>query len=241
MAEEVQRNEEQRSGAERHRDPLEPAEAAGRRRGEDHAGREQHRDQLGHAEVPGRQGDPDELGDQGQCVQDEQVGDLERAPEPSEPLDDQPGVSDPGDRAEPQHHLLVHVEHGDQQQQGPQQPGAVVLPGLPVGGERPGVVVSAHHDQPGAHDGQQRLQLGGQAGPRSGIVGRDGPERAADVADARVIDGGGTSDGGHYEHPFTSRDLTETGAHARARPEGGRHDQRAETLSEAACARDEMG
>ena len=46
-----------------------------RSRGQDHAGREQHRDQLGHAEVPGRQGDPDELGDQGQRVQDEQVGD----------------------------------------------------------------------------------------------------------------------------------------------------------------------
>src|SRR5882724_9666777 len=41
--------------------------------------------------------------------------------------------------------------------------------------------------------------------------------------------------------PFTSRDLTETGAHAHARPERGRHDQRAEMLGEAACARDRMG
>src|SRR5204863_7380218 len=63
-----------------------------------------------------------------------------------------------------------------------------------------------NHDQPGAHDGQQRLELGGQAGPRRGIVGRDGAERAADGArvrvDVRVIAGGGTSDGGHCEHPF---------------------------------------
>ena len=42
---------------------------------EDHARGEQHRDQLGHAQVPGGHGDPDELGDQGQRVQDEQVGD----------------------------------------------------------------------------------------------------------------------------------------------------------------------
>ena len=186
--------------------PLEPAEAAGGGGRQDHARGQQHGDWLGYPEVPSGHGDPDELGDEGQRVEDEQVSDLEDTPEPAEPLDDQPGVPDPGDRAEPQHHLLIHVEHGDQQQQGPQQPGAVVLPGLPVGGERPGVVVSAHHDQPGAHDGQQRLQLGGQAGPRRGTVGRDGAERAADVAgvrvDVRVIAGGGTSDGGHGEHPF---------------------------------------
>src|SRR5690349_22274943 len=41
--------------------------------------------------------------------------------------------------------------------------------------------------------------------------------------------------------PFTSRDLTENGAHAHARPERDRHDQRAELLGEAACARDRMG
>src|SRR6266566_7323876 len=41
--------------------------------------------------------------------------------------------------------------------------------------------------------------------------------------------------------PFTSRDLTETGADAHARPERGRQNQRAGSLSEAACARDRMG
>jgi hypothetical protein len=54
-----------------------------------------NRDRLGYAEVPSGHGDPDELGDQGQRVQDEQVGDLERAPELPEPLDDEPGVPDP--------------------------------------------------------------------------------------------------------------------------------------------------
>ena len=82
---------------------------------------------FGRPEIAGRQRDADELGDEGQRVQDEQVDDAERAPELAEPLQDQPGVPDAGHRAEAQHHLLVHVQHRDQQQQRPQQPGAVVL------------------------------------------------------------------------------------------------------------------
>ena len=62
----------------------------------------------------------------------------------------------PVDRAEPQHHLLVHVEHGHQQQQRPQQGGAVVLAGLRVGAEGAGIVVADHDDQPGA-DNRRRV------------------------------------------------------------------------------------
>ena len=75
-----------------------------------------------------------------------------------------------------------------------------------VGGERACVVIPAHHDQPGAHDGQQRLQLRGQADARSEVVSRDRAQRTADIADVRVIEdggaGSGTRDGGHGEHPF---------------------------------------
>jgi len=43
-----------------------------------------------------------------------QVDDRERAPELAEPLQDQPGMPDAGDRPEPEHHFLVHVQHRDQ-------------------------------------------------------------------------------------------------------------------------------
>ncbi len=82
------------------------------------------------------------------------------APEPPEALVDQPGVTDPGDRAQPDHHLLVDDQDGDQQQQHPQQAGPVVLTRLRVGRDAPGVVVADHHDQPGPDDRQQRQQRG---------------------------------------------------------------------------------
>jgi hypothetical protein len=69
--------------------------------------------------TPRYQRDPDELGHDGQGVEDEQVDDRERAPELAEPLQDQPRMPDAGDRAEPDHHFLVHVQHRDQQQQRP--------------------------------------------------------------------------------------------------------------------------
>ena len=143
---------------------------------------------LGQAEVAGGQGDADELGDDRQRVEDEQVDDAERAPELAEALQDQPGVPDAGHGTEAQHHLLVHVQHGHQQQQRPQQPGAVVLARLAVGGEGAGVIVAHHHDQPGADDRQQRLEMRGQAAPGRGVVQPDGAERAADVTDVLRVE-----------------------------------------------------
>ena len=149
---------------------------------------QRHRDGLRQPEVAGGQRDADELGDDRQRVEQEQVDDAERAPEPAEPLQDQPRVPDAGDRAEPEHHLLVHVEHRHQQQQGPQQVRAVVLARLAVGGERPRVVVADHHDQPGTDDRQQRLEGGGQAAAGGGVLQPDGAQRAADVADVLGVE-----------------------------------------------------
>jgi len=139
--------------------------------------------QIGQTEA-----DPDELGDDGQRVEQEQVDHRECAPEPAETFQDQPGVPDPGDRAQPHDHLLVDIQHRDQQQQGPQQGGAVVLPGLGVGGERAGVVVADHHDQPRADDRDQRLQLRREPPPRAGVLRGDGAQRAADVPDMGLVE-----------------------------------------------------
>jgi hypothetical protein len=59
------------------------------------------------------------------------------------------------DRAQPQHHLLVHIKDRDQEHQCPQQRGAVVLARLGVGTERAGVVVTDHDDQTRPEDRKQ--------------------------------------------------------------------------------------
>ena len=82
---------------------------------------------LRDAEVAEREADADELGDDRQEVQEEQVADREPAPEAPEALVDQARVADAGDGAEAHDHLLVDDQHRDQQQQHPQQAGAVVL------------------------------------------------------------------------------------------------------------------
>ena len=131
MHQQENRDQQQADDTQHQREPLEAAEAAGapaatmtarRRRSTPHA--------LRHAEIVERQTDADELGDDGQRVQQEQIDDAERAPELAEALEDQPRMADAGHRAEAQHHFLVDVEHRDEQQQRPQQGGAVVLAGL---------------------------------------------------------------------------------------------------------------
>ena len=57
-------------------------------------------------------------------------------------------MADTGDRAEPQHHFLIDVEHRDQQHQRPQQGSAVVLTGLRVGAKGACVIVAHHHNEP---------------------------------------------------------------------------------------------
>jgi hypothetical protein len=101
-------------------------------------------------------------------------------------------MADTGHRAEAQHHLLVDVKHRDQQQQGPQQGGTVVLAGLAVGAEGAGIVVADHDDQAGADDRHQRAEpcLPGDALPDVTLI--DGAEGALDVADMGGIENGMT-------------------------------------------------
>src|ERR1700694_197336 len=62
------------------------------------------------AEVGPREAHPDELGADGEEVQEKQVPNREPAPKAAEPFDDELCVSDPGDGAEPDHHLLVDYQ-----------------------------------------------------------------------------------------------------------------------------------
>ena len=158
---------------------------------------------LGKAEIIERQRDADELGDDRQGVEEEEIDDAEGAPELAEALEDEPRVPDAGDRAKSQHHLLVHVEHRNQQRQRPHQRGAVVLAGLGIGAEGAGVIVAHHDDEAGAEDREERLDpvLPGQAA--LGIVLGDGAERTDDVAEMRLIENrafGGRLDAGHIRH-----------------------------------------
>ena len=143
------------------------------------------------------------------------------APELAEPRQDQPRVPDPGDRAEAEHHLLVHVQHRDQQQQRPQQLRAVDLAGLPVGGERAGVVVADHHDQAGADDREQRLELRRQGRPGGVVVEPDRAEGTADVTDVRLVKHRGTGgacnlnlNSSHWNSPLSRFHSSGIEAHA---------------------------
>ena len=109
--------------------------------------RDRDGDVLAHPEVAEREAHPDELGDDREEVEDEQVADREPAPEAAEALVDETGVTDAGDRSEPDDHLLVDDQHRDEQDERPQQRRAVVLPGLGVRRHAAGVVVADHHDQ----------------------------------------------------------------------------------------------
>ena len=100
-------------------------------------------------------------------------------------------MADAGHRAEAQHHLLIDVEDGNQQQQRPQQRRAVVLAGLGIGAERAGVIVADHDDQAGAEDREQGLQLAPPAAARACVMAKDRSERALDVADMGLIEDGG--------------------------------------------------
>jgi hypothetical protein len=133
----------------------------------------------------------------GQRVEQEQVDDAESAPEFAEPLEDQPRVADARDGAEPHHHLLVDVEHRDQEHQRPQQCGAIVLAGLGVGAERAGIVVADHHDQAGPDD----RESASSSVPRMSRRGAwssspDGAERTADIADMGPVEDRGPDRGG---------------------------------------------
>ncbi len=120
-------------------------------------------------------------------VDDEQITDAEGAPETSESAEDEPRVPDPGDRAQPHHHLLIDVEHRNEKRQGPQQRHAVVLTGLRVGGHATGVVVTDHHDETGSQDRQQHPEPLPTAAALDILVLSDGAQSADDVPDMRAV------------------------------------------------------
>ena len=70
----------------------------GGRHGDERDRSDGHRDVLAHPEVTEGEADADELGGDGEEVEDEEVADGEHPPELAEPLVDQPGVADAGDR-----------------------------------------------------------------------------------------------------------------------------------------------
>jgi hypothetical protein len=119
---------------------------------------------------------------------------LNAPPKFAEPLENEPRVADARDGAEPQHHFLIHIEHGDQQHQRPQQGRAIVLTRLRIGAERAGVVVADHHDESRSQNCEQRAYARPPAVARTVIIAADCSERAIDIADMRFVEDGGLLD-----------------------------------------------
>src|SRR2546427_10410535 len=101
----------------------------------------------------------------------------------------------PGDRTQADAHLLIDNEHGDQQQQRPQQAGAVVLASLGIGRDAAGVVVADHDDQAGPHDGQQREQPRTPRPAWREVVLAHGAKCAANVAHMGAVENRGPTSG----------------------------------------------
>ena len=102
-------------------------------------------------------------------------------------------MADAGDRAEADHHLLVDDEHGDQQQQHPEQAGAVVLARRGVDRDPAGVVVPDHDDEAGPHDRGQGEGPPAPAARGAVLLPGDGPEGSPDVALMGVVEDGGAA------------------------------------------------
>jgi hypothetical protein len=65
-------------------------------------------------------------------------------------------MADASDRPKAENHFLIDVENRDQQHQGPEQRGAVVLTGL--GAECTGVIVADHDNEAWSQNREQGLQ-----------------------------------------------------------------------------------
>ena len=180
-----------------------PAAEAARQGGDEKRERaDDHRGQGGHAEHPGGEVDAEELGDQGEPAEEHEVAEGECRPETAETREDEPGVADPAHRPEARRHLLVDEQDGEEEQQHPEQPGAVVLSRLGEGRDAARVVVGHHRDEAGAaHDGER-----GEPGP-PGAAGRPLADRqpspgAVDVTEVCRVDDRavGSLDGGGARH-----------------------------------------
>jgi hypothetical protein len=96
-------------------------------------------------------------------------------------------MPDPGDRAEPEHHFVVCIEHRNEPHQGPEQRGAVVLPRLRIGPERARLIVADHDDEAATKDREQCLDARVPADSRPMVAMQDGTERAVDVTEMRLV------------------------------------------------------
>ena len=191
MGEEKHGYLDQADGDEGEHGPLPLLEASGRHDGHQGHGRRRHRYVGRDPGVGARQRYADELGDDGQEVEEKKVPDAEPAPAASEPLVDEPGVAHAGHGSEPDNHLLVDDQDGDEEQQCPQQRGVIVLPGLGVGGDTAGVVVADHDDDARPDDGCQGQQALLPRVALPDLADRDAPEGAFDVAEVRLVEHGG--------------------------------------------------
>ena len=180
--------DEQQTAEHKHqRKPLESPKVAGAGRAHDDQRSVGDSPELVDTEVVQAEADADEFGHDGQGVEREQVDHAERAPKLAEPLEDESGMADAGDGAQAQHHLLVDVEHRDEQEQRPHERGAVVLSGLRVGAEGARVVVAHHDDEARAQDGQERTKAMRERLSCGGVAVGDAAKRADDVADVSAV------------------------------------------------------
>ena len=107
----------------------------------------------------------------------QQVGQREAPPPLAEAAIDHRRVALAGGDAEAGDHLLHEIRDRQQQQQHPQQAGAVLRAGLGVGGDGAGVVVSDHHDEARAGNDQEVQDALPPARATAGNRGRVGCER----------------------------------------------------------------
>src|SRR6202049_5273507 len=99
-------------------------------------------------------------------------------------------MAHPGDRAETQDHLLVHIKYGNQEKQRPQECGPVVLASLGIGPEGAGVIVTDHDDETWTKNGEKGLEPVLPAFPGTVVALPDGAEGAVDVASMGVVENG---------------------------------------------------
>ena len=188
MTQEGQRQDQKAGEEEDEHRTLPAPEVPGHRDGDEYQGGRRDHDVWADAKVGRREPHADELGADGEEVQQEQVTDREPAPKATEPFDDQLGVTDPGHRPEADHHLLVDDQDGDQQDQGPEQRVAEVLPGLRVRGDTAGVVVADHDDEARTDDGREREQPAPPGAAGGQVPEADGSKSAVDVTDVGFIE-----------------------------------------------------
>ena len=111
-------------------------------------------------------------------------------------------MADPRDRAEAEHHFLADVENRNEQEQRPEQVGAVVLACLGVGTERAASLSPTMTISPGPTIAEQGLQLGRKTWAGRHIASGDSAESPTDVADVFRVEDGDVEGGCERHHRY---------------------------------------